>query len=107
LEIQKEKLTAELVCLLDVRSLPQEIAQLKQLLDQFFINGASRIDLIAKIIDLDNQIGGYNFDIPLLEETQRSLTSVSEPIGNITGPCFHERLLRYTENIPGLIRLDR
>ncbi|KAL9958424.1 hypothetical protein ACROYT_G035436 [Oculina patagonica] len=81
LEINKESLTAQLVCLLDVNSREQDVAQLKQYIEQFFISGASRIDLIGKIIDLDNEIGGYNFDIPLLEETQQSLASAKQPQG--------------------------
>lgn len=57
------------------------MAQLKQYMEQFFISGSTRIDLIGKCIDLDNEIGGYNFDIPLLEETQLSLTSAKQPQG--------------------------
>ncbi|KAJ7392019.1 hypothetical protein OS493_014955 [Desmophyllum pertusum] len=81
LEINKESLTAQLVCLLEVNSREQDVAQLKQYIEQFFISGSTRIDLIGKCIDLDNEIGGYNFDIPLLEETQLSLTSAKQPQG--------------------------
>ena len=66
------------------------MAQLKQYIEQFFISGASRIDLIGKIIDLDNEIGGYNFDIPRLEETQQSLASAKQPQGT-TRFCAYVR----------------
>lgn len=93
--MNKEGLAASLICLLDVQSRPQDVAQLKELIEQFFINGAARIDLIAKVMDLDNDIGGLNFDIPLLEETEHALTAVAAPTGwtfvitNIRSPsCF-------------------
>ena len=83
MEINKEGLAAQLVCFLDVRTREQDAARIKKLIEQFFINAASRIDFIGKIIDLDNEMGGHNFDIPLLEETQQSLTSVNHPEGII------------------------
>ncbi|CAH3148651.1 unnamed protein product, partial [Porites lobata] len=73
LEINKEKFASELVCLLDDNSLPQDVAVFKQLLESFFIAGAARIDLIAEIMNLDNDIGGYNFDIPLLDQTEQAI----------------------------------
>lgn len=82
-EGNKESLTAELVCLMDVNPEEQHVAQLKQYIEQFFISGASRIDLIGKIIDLDNEIGGYNFDIPLLEETENLLAGAKQSTGMI------------------------
>ena len=71
----------DLVCLLEVQSRPQDAAELTKLMENFFISGAARIDLIAKVLDLDNDMGGLNFDIPLLEETEDALKSVSEPAG--------------------------
>ena len=79
--MNKEELAAQLVCLLDIAYRPQDVARLKQLIEQFFSYGAARIDLIGKVMDLDNEIGGYNFDIPLLEETEQSLQAVSEAAG--------------------------
>lgn len=79
--MNKEGLARDLVCLLEVQSRPQDAAELKKLIENFFISGAARIDLIAKVIDLDNDIGGLNFDIPLLEETEDALTTLSEPTG--------------------------
>ncbi|XP_028517529.1 uncharacterized protein LOC110247684, partial [Exaiptasia diaphana] len=73
LEMNKEGLTADLVCLLEERLPPNAVAKFKEQLERFFIAGAARIDLIAKVIDLDNEIGGYNFDIPNLEETASEL----------------------------------
>ena len=75
MEINKEKFASELVCLLDDNSLPQDVAVFKQLLESFFIAGAARIDLIAEIMNLDNDIGGYNFDIPLLDQTEQAIKS--------------------------------
>ena len=74
----------DLVCLLEIQSRPQDVAELTKLMENFFISGAARIDLIAKVLDLDNDMGGLNFDIPLLEEMEDALTSLSEPTG-ITG----------------------
>ena len=81
LEMNKEGLAADLVCMIDERSLPRNVAKFKEQIERFFIAGAARIDLIAKVIDLDNQIGGYNFDIPNLEQTSNQL----ESLGNIGG----------------------
>ena len=60
------------------------MADFKAKLESYFIAGAARIDLIAKIIDLDNDIGGYNFDIPLLSETERAIKDVGKPAGTKT-----------------------
>ncbi|KAJ7376174.1 hypothetical protein OS493_036288 [Desmophyllum pertusum] len=73
LEMNKEALAADLVCLLEERLLPRHKAKFEEQVERFFIAGAARIDLIAKIIDLDNAIGGYNFDIPNLEETANEI----------------------------------
>ena len=77
LEMNKEELAAEFVCLLDINSRPQDVAQLKKLIEQFFSYGAARIDLIGKVMDLDNEIHGLNLDIPLLEETKHSIETLS------------------------------
>lgn len=74
--MNKETFAAELVCLLDVASLPPDVAGLKAKIESFFVAGSARIDLIAKCIDLDNDIGGYNFDIPLLNETANAITKI-------------------------------
>ena len=71
----------DLVCLLEIQSRPQDVAELTKLMENFFISGAARIDLIAKVLDLDNDMGGLNFDIPLLEEMEDALTSLSERLG--------------------------
>lgn len=60
--------------------IPRNVAKFQEQIERFFIAGAARIDLIAKVIDLDNQIGGYNFDIPNLQETANELQSL-ENIG--------------------------
>ena len=78
LEMNKEGLTADLVCMIEERSLPRNVAKFKEQIESFFIAGAARIDLIAKVIDLDNEIGGYNFDILNLEETQNQMESLGK-----------------------------
>ena len=80
MEMNKEGLAADLVCMVEERSLPRNVAKFQEHIERFFIAGAARIDLIAKVIDLDNQIGGYNFDIPNLQETANELQSL-ENIG--------------------------
>ena len=85
LELNKETLAEELVCLLDVAALPQDVAGFKRLIESFFIAGAARIDLIGEVMDLDNEIGGYNFDIPLLEETEKAIRDIGKPGGK---ECF-------------------
>ena len=80
--MNKETFTAELVCLLDVASRPQDIAAFNAEVEAFFIAGAARIDLIGKVMDLDNDIGGYMFDIPLLEETENAIADASNTPGN-------------------------
>lgn len=71
--MNKEGLAADLVCMIEERSLPRNVAKFKEQIKRFFIAGAARIDLIARVIDLDNNIGGYNFNIPKLEETANDL----------------------------------
>jgi len=78
LEMNKETFTSELVCLLDVASRPQDMADFKAEVESFFIAGAARIDLIGKVMDLDNDLGGYLFDIPLLEETENAIAEAGE-----------------------------
>ena len=76
LEMNKEGLAADLVCLLDERSEPRNSAKFQEQIERLFIAGAARIDLIAKVMDLDNEIGGHNFDIPNLEETANGIESL-------------------------------
>ena len=79
--MNKEQFAAELVCLLDVASRPQDVAGLKALIESFFIEGAARIDLIGKVMDLDNDIGGYLFDIPLLQKTEDAIANAGQGQG--------------------------
>ena len=67
--------------MLDVAALPKDVAGFKRLIESFFIAGAARIDLIGEVMDLDNEIGGYNFDIPLLEETEKTIRDIGRPGG--------------------------
>lgn len=81
--MNKESLTNDLVCMLDV-NIPEGdplVAQFKQLVESFFIAGSQRIDLIAKCMELDNDIGGFNYDIPLLENTQESIKKLGQTQG--------------------------
>ena len=82
--MNKEGLAADLTCMMEEKLRPSEVANFKELIERFFISGAARIDLIAKVIDLDNAIGGYNFDIQNLEETVNEL----ESLRNIGGENF-------------------
>jgi len=82
--MNKERFAAELVCLLEVDSRVQDVADLKADIESFFIVGASRIDLIARVLELDNEIGGYNFDIALLGETEQVITDVRSSTGTTT-----------------------
>ncbi|KAL9982961.1 hypothetical protein ACROYT_G005076 [Oculina patagonica] len=97
LEMNKEGLAADLVCMLEERSLPRNKAKFQEQIERFFIAGAARIDLIAKVIDLDNQIGGHNFDIPNLEETSNAIESLGEtgdsPIADNIQQMFFDDLL--------------
>ena len=79
--MNKETIAEELVCLLDVASRPQDVATLKADIGSFFIVASVRIDLIAKVMDLDNDIGTYNFDIPLLDKTQREIKTITQSPG--------------------------
>lgn len=84
LDMKKEGLAADLVCMLDERGLPRDTAPLEELIANFFIAGAARIDLIAKIIDIDNDIGTFNYDVTNLEETANAL----ESLGNSPGKRY-------------------
>ena len=70
-----------MVCLLDVASLQSKVAVIKAEIESFFIAGSARIDLIAKVMDLDNDIGGYNFDIPVLIDTEKAITDIGKSPG--------------------------
>ena len=72
---------ADMVCLLEEATRPRDVALFKQMMESFFTVGASRIELIGKVMDLDNEIGGYNFDIPLLENTEEAITNVGQAGG--------------------------
>ena len=69
-----------MVCLTEATR-PRDVAWFQQKFESFFTVGAARIDLIGKVMDLDNEIGGHNFDIPLLEETEEAITDVGEAEG--------------------------
>ena len=79
--MNKETFAAELVCLLDVASLASDAALLKAKIESFFIAGSARIDLIAKVMDLDNDIGGDNFDIQVLQDTEKAMNDISKSPG--------------------------
>ena len=79
--MNKETFAAELVCLLDVASLQSKVAVIKAEIESFFIAGSARIDLIAKVMDLDNDIGGYDFDIPVLIDTEKAITDIGKSPG--------------------------
>ena len=81
LEINKEGLLADLVCLLDVDLPPHVTATLKSEIEKFFIDGGTRIDLIAQVMELDNNIGTYNYDIANLKETQKQIQAVNKAKG--------------------------
>ena len=74
--MNKEALTTDLVCMIEERSLPRNLAKFREQIERFFMAGGARIDLIAKVIDLDNAIGGYNFDISNLEQTSNKIESL-------------------------------
>ena len=76
--MNKEGLAKDLVCMMEETLKSTEKASLQEQIERFFIDGAQRIDLIAKVIDLDNAIGGQNFDILNLEETSSAIQSLSE-----------------------------
>ena len=64
--------------MLEERLQPHQTAEFKEQIERFFINGATRMDLIAKIMDLDNDIGTYNFDIKNLRETAKQIKTIGK-----------------------------
>lgn len=81
--MSKEGLAKDLVCLLEEGLSPQleQKAKLQEQIERFFIDGAARIDLIGKVMDLDNAIGGQSFNVRNLEETSNALQNLGEPGG--------------------------
>ena len=67
--------------MLDVDLPPQVTAEFKSEIEKFFINGGTRIDLIAQVMELDNNIGTYNYDIANLKETQKQIQAVNKAKG--------------------------
>ena len=86
--MNKEKFTAELVCLLDVASRPQDMADFKQEIESFFTVGGTRIDLIGKVMELDNNLGTYKFDIKLLGDTQKAINEIGKSKGTKAFFCI-------------------
>ena len=74
-------MASDLVCLLDEASRPRDVAALKAEIESYFIVGGARIDMIGKVVELDNNIGTYNFDIPLLEKTEKGITEAGKSQG--------------------------
>ena len=70
-----------MVCLLDEAARPRDVAALKAELESYFIVGGARIDMIGKVMELDNNIGTYNFDIPMLEETETGIIEAGKSQG--------------------------
>lgn len=71
--MNKETFAKELVCLVAVsntRNLELEI-------EKYFIAGTARIDLLAKVMDLDNDIGGLKFDITILNDAENAIKTAS------------------------------
>ena len=81
LDISKEKLAADLVCLLEEAAKPSDVAPLKAEIESYFIVGGARVDMIGKVMELDNNIGTYNFDIPLLEKTEKGIIAAGKSKG--------------------------
>ena len=78
--MNKEKLSAELVCLFKA-SRDKDEAAIQADIESFFAVGAARIDLIARILELDNQIGGDMYDIKVVEDTKKEITDASRSPG--------------------------
>ena len=76
-------LAADLVCMFEARLSATKKAKIQEHIKRFFIAGAARIDLIARVIDLDVKIGGYDYDISNLEQTSTELESLSNIGGKI------------------------
>ena len=74
-------MAADLVCLLEEASRPRDVAPLKAEIESYFIVGGARIDMIGKVVELDNNIGTYNFDIPLLKKTEKGITEAAKSQG--------------------------
>ncbi|XP_027042405.1 uncharacterized protein LOC113670461 [Pocillopora damicornis] len=103
LEINNEGLLADLVCLLDVDLPPHVTATFKSEIEKFFIDGGTRIDLIAQVMELDNNIGTYNYDIANLKETQKQIQAVNKakdtPIADSIRQEFLDNLLNIYEEL--------
>ena len=67
--------------MLDVDLPPQVTAEFKSEIEKFFIDGGTRIDLIAQVMELDNNIGTYNYDIVNLRETEKQIKAVNKAKG--------------------------
>ena len=57
------------------------MAEFKSEIEKFFIDGGTRIDLIAQVMELDNNIGTYNYDIINLKETEKQIKAVNKAKG--------------------------
>ena len=78
--MKKEKLSAELVCLFE-NSREIDVAEFQAELESFFAVGAARIDLIAILLELDNQIGGDMYDIKVVEDTKKAIVDAGRSPG--------------------------
>lgn len=76
--MNKEGFVVDFVCMLEERVFFWDKVKLEELIENFFIVGVVRIDLIVKIMILDNDMGILNFDIDNLED----IVNVIENFGN-------------------------
>ena len=116
LEKNSQGFAADMVCLTEA-TLPRDVAWFQQTLESFFTVGATRIDLIGKVMDLDNEIGGHNFDIPLLEETEQAITVVEgtgiiilfklQPILHCTNKFSNEDFSHANHSLPKIFSSTR
>lgn len=76
--MNNEGFVVDFVCMLEERVFFWDKVKLEELIENFFIVGVVRIDLIVKIMILDNDMGILNFDIDNLED----IVNVIENFGN-------------------------
>ena len=77
LEMNRAGLAADLVCMFEGRLSATKKAKIQEQIKRFFIAGAERINLIARVMDLDVDIAGYDYDISNLQQTSNELESLS------------------------------
>lgn len=75
--MNKEQFVVDFVCFLEEVIFLWDVVRLKVEIELYFVLGVVCIDMIVKVMDFDNVIGGYNFDILFFDQIEKVIVELS------------------------------